>query len=360
MDAWKQQEPLALYTTIKIGGPAEYFVTVPSVENLIACVHEANTRHQPITILGGGSNILVPDAGVRGVVVQNAITGVSYKEADDEVFVEVGAGVSWDSLVAEVVERGLWGIENLSGIPGSVGGAVVQNINAYGVTLADLIVEVSAVDLTNKSVTRFTQPECEFEYRNSFFKRPGAGKEYAVTGVTLKLSKKPIVHSTYRSATQSLEQKLKEKGIVEPSPDHVRTEILSIRSNIGMLEGMFNSAGSFFTNPVISREAFKRVEAKVVEQYKAVSDAFEPWHWPVGTEQEKISAAFLMECTPYNKTAFRDKSFNGTVGISPVHTLSIINLGDASAEDVRQFAEKISDKVREEFEIEFRSEVCFL
>lgn len=360
MEGWKQHEPLAPHTTFQIGGPADHYTEVTSVEELITRVREARVQNLPVTILGGGSNVLISDDGIRGVVIRNTIKGMAYSDTEGTVTANIGAGEQWDAFVADTTTRELWGVENLSGIPGTVGGAVVQNINAYGVTLADLVTEVSAVDIRTGETVTFTPAECEFEYRNSFFKKPGEGKRYAITGVTLQLSKAPVVHTTYRSATQSLEQKLKEKGVIKPASVDVRNEVLSIRSNVGMLEGMYRSAGSFFTNPIISREEFEVVQEKVAEKYKEISGRFEPWHWPVGEEKEKISAAFLMECTPYNKTAFRDQSFNGTVGISPVHTLSVINVGDATADDVKGFVKEITDTVKEEFGIEFKTEVCFL
>lgn len=358
----KKHVALAPYTTFKIGGKAEMFAVAKTEAELEELALFAGKRSLPITILGGGSNVLISDNGISGLVVKVELGEIEYESADapDDVVVTSGVGVSWDELVRKTTEENLWGLENLSGIPGTVGGAVVQNINAYGVTIADMVVEVTALHLPSGKSRRFTPAECGFEYRNSFFKRTGAGKEYVITEAKLLLSSAKKMHAEYRSSSQSIDAYLKEQNITEPTPSDMREAILHIRSRIGMLEGMYQSAGSFFKNPIVPKAVFERVEHAVRQEYTDVSLKFEPWHWSVGEEYEKISAAFLMECTPYNKTDFAGKNFNGTVGVSPVHTLSVINLGGANAGDVLVFTKKISDAVKEKFAVEFESEVCVL
>ncbi len=268
--------------------------------------------------------------------------------------------MSWDKLVLNTVKKNLWGLENLSGIPGTVGGAIVQNVNAYGVTVADMVTEVIALHLPSGKSRRFTPTECGFEYRNSFFKPAGAGKEYAIIKVSLRLSATRKLQTEYRSSSQSIDAYLKERGVHEPTPTDMQEAILHIRSRIGMLEGMYQSAGSFFKNPIVSKTIFEKVEHTVRQEHETVSSKFEPWHWSVGEGHEKISAAFLMECTPYNKTGFAGKNYNDVVGISPAHTLSVVNLGQARASDVLAFTKIISDTIKEKFGIEFESEVCVL
>lgn len=361
-DKIKHDIVLAPHTTFKIGGKAELFAVAKTEAELEELARFAGKRSLPVTILGGGSNVLISDNGITGLVVKLEIEGVEYEAAGapDDVVVTSGAGVSWDDLARETTSKNLWGLENLSGIPGTVGGAVVQNINAYGVTIADMVVEVMALHLPSGKSRRFTPAECGFEYRNSFFKRAGTGKEYVITEAKLLLSSAKKMHAEYRSSSQSVDAYLKEQNITEPTPADMREAILHIRSRIGMLGGMYQSAGSFFKNPIVPKAVFERVEHAVRQEYTDVSLKFEPWHWSVGEEYEKISAAFLMECTPYNKTDFAGKNYNGTVGISPVHTLSVVNLGGASANDMLSFTKKISDMIKEKFGVLFESEVCIL
>lgn len=359
----KTNVPLAPLTTMKVGGSAEYFVEVKSEEELAAAITWAIAKDLPITILGGGSNVVVSDNGVKGLVIKNEIKGISRDNSRDnsgDVFLEVGAGEDWDSFVVYTVENGWWGVENLSGIPGTVGGGVVQNINAYGVTIGDMVVEVKAVDLISGQVKVFSQEECQFKYRQSVFKNPTFDNRHVVTKVKLKLSLEPILQSTYRSATQSLEQKLKENGVTDPEAKDIRGEIIKIRSNIGMLAGQFKSAGSFFTNPIVSKEVFGQVDKRVSEEYQSIATKLAPWYWEVSGDEVKISAAFLMECTPYNKSSFADQSFRDCVGISPLHTLSVINKGNATAEDIKDFTNSIFEEVKKKFGVELKSEVCFL
>jgi len=352
--------PLAPHTTFQVGGPAEYYAVAKDKEELIGLAAYAVENNIATTVLGGGSNVLVSDDGVKGLVIKNEITGYKYQEEGEEVWLTVGSGLNWDKLVLNTVEKGYWGLENLSGIPGTVGGAVVQNINAYGVTVADMVFEVEALHIPSGKLQRFSNEECQFEYRNSYFKKEGESKDYIIISVTLKISKKPILNSTYHSASQSIGAKLEAEGIDNPQSEDVRRIVISIRKNIGMLEGMFNSAGSFFKNPIVSVEEFKKVKAVVRERHSDIAKKMNPWHWPLPNNQEKISAAFLMECTPFNKTGFKDKTYNGTVGISPLHSLSIINVNNGTADDVKSFVEKISTTIHEEFGIKLESEVCFL
>jgi len=353
--------PLAPLTTFGIGGAAEFFTEVHSEEELTEAAQWAKKYGHRMSILGGGSNVLITDVGIEGLVVHMNIDGIEYTEGDDtHVLATVGAGVSWDELVATTVEKELWGIENLSGIPGTVGGAVVQNINAYGVTIGTRVVSVETVHIPTRTQKTFQPDECMFSYRNSFFKELGVGKEYVITKVRLSLSKKTAVHATYKSASQSMQSYFEAHHITEPTPEDVRQAILEIRTRIGMVEGAYKSAGSFFINPIVSEEVFKQVLASVEEKFRAKSEQYTPWYWVLDTGEVKISAAFLMECTPYNKTAFIGKTFNGTVGISPLHTLSLVNCGNATASDVEHFAKEIVAAVQKEFGVTLTSEISFL
>lgn len=353
--------PLHEYTTLKVGGPAEFFAAVADEKELRQALEFAAERGISVTSLGGGSNILVSDGGLKGLVIKNEIKGIkTISNNEESVILKVGAGEKWDDLVAYTTSQNLWGLENLSGIPGTVGGAIVQNINAYGVTVANMVAEVEALHVESGKPCSFSPVECEFEYRDSFFKRPGKGKEYMVTGVTFTLSLERKAVTEYRSSSQSIEGFLIEKNIKDPQPSDIREAVLFIRAGIGMIEGMYQSAGSFFKNPIVDKEVFKKVEDTINNQHPDLAAKFNPWHWSVNERLEKISAAFLMECTPYNKTAYGHKAYKESVGISPVHTLSIINKGGATADDIKEFVNEISDTVQKKFNIKLESEVCIL
>jgi UDP-N-acetylmuramate dehydrogenase len=352
--------PLAPRTTLGVGGNAEYFAEVKTITELNAVLEWAKNEHITSTILGGGSNVLIDDAGVPGLTIGMKIQGITYVPGEDGfVYVTAAAGESWDAFVSDTTKKGLWGLENLSGIPGQVGAAPIQNINAYGASVADLIVSVDVLHCVTTERSTFHQVDCRFGYRDSFFKTE-KGKEYIVTGVTFRLSKTKKMQTSYRSSLQSVQRYLEEHAFTEPTPEHIREAIIAIRKNIGMLEGMYRSAGSFFKNPILNSDTFKRVQQIVTERHTEKEKKFTPWYWELPHDVVKVSTAFLMECTPYNKNDFREKTFRGRVGISPVHTLSVVNVHDAQAEDIKAFVEEITNAVEKEFGIRIETEVCFI
>ncbi len=356
----KENVPLAPLTTFHIGGNAEFFVEVTTLGELQEAVLWAEEKGVSVTTLGGGSNVLIRDEGVRGLVIHMKLRGFEIKtDTSEYVEVHVGAGEPWDAFVEEMTEKGLWGPENLSGIPGCVGSAPIQNINAYGVSVGDVITSVDVFDVTTKEKKYLMHDDCQFAYRNSFFKTQ-EGKKCIITHVTFRLSQKKDVHTTYKSSSQSIERLLTEEGIKSPTPSDVRRVVLTIRKNIGMLEGMYQSAGSFFRNTIIDSETFKTVLAKVEEKYPEKSEKLTPWYWVLPDKKVKVSTAFLMECTPYNKTSFAGKLFNETVGISPLHSLSLINVKGGTAADMEAFATHIKETIFTEFGVMIEEEVCMM
>lgn len=351
---------LAPYTTLGVGGNAEYFAEVTERGELLEVIAWARDLGLTLTVLGSGSNVLVSDKGIQGVVVRMSIPGIVYsEESDDEIFVTVSAGEDWDRFVEDTTVRGFWGLENLSGIPGTVGAAPVQNINAYGVSVGDSIIKVSGFHRIYGTTKIFSQSECCFGYRDSTFKT-GEGKEYVITDVQFKLARSRSVLTEYRSSSQSIAQYLRESNIDTPTAQDIRLAILRARRNIGMLQGMYRSAGSFFKNVILSEKKFFFVEKIVLERYKTKADTFYPWHWKLPNGSVKVSTAFLMECTRYNKTDFKNKTWNGTVGLSPLHTLSIVNVHNATATDIESFADEIIKTIEKEFDICIEKEVCVL
>lgn len=355
----KENINLAKYTTLGVGGCARYFAEIATEEELVGAIEWVNAEGLKIVVLGGGSNVLIADGGIDALVVRMGIQGiVSEARGGVEEYVHACAGELWDDVVATATEeRILWGIENLSGIPGRVGATPVQNINAYGASVSDVIVSVDAYHSITGERCTFEVSECHFGYRDSFFKTD-EGSKYIIVRVTLKLTKEQQANTVYRSASQSIQRFIENEGITTPTPSDVRRAVLSARKNIGMLPGMLQSAGSFFKNVILEKEEFTRLLAIIDEKYAEKAERLAPWHWALPDGREKVSTAFLMECTQYNKTDFKGKTFNNTVGISPLHTLSLINCGGASSDDISAFVSEIISEIQNKFGVTIEPEVC--
>lgn len=345
---------LSAYTTLKVGGIADYFVKVNTEKELEEALRFAEQTTTPPLILGGGSNILISDDGYKGLVILNRIKGIAYEENVDDILVTAAAGETWDDFVAYTVEKGWSGLENLSGIPGTVGASPIQNINAYGASVSDVIESVIVFDNGLKKKKKLSAEECVFGYRDSIFKKP-AGKNLIVTSVTYRLASTVKTNLSYRSSSQSVQKYLAEQSINNPTVSDVRKAILYVRNNIGMLPGQFRSAGSFFKNTIVTKEEFEKIEQKVIKEFPEQNKNLSPWNWPL-ENGVKISTAFLMECSPYNKTSYGERRKDG-VGISPKHSLSIVTESGATATGVHKFVKEIKKSIQDIFEIEIETEV---
>lgn len=328
---------LAPLTTFQIGGRAEYFVVVQNKDELKEAVRFAKEKKLAITILGGGSNVLIADEGIHGLVIKNEIGGIEYKEDGENVFVRAGAGVEWDALVAETVSKGYWGLENLSLIPGTVGATPIQNMGAYGVEVADVIVSVGAFDVPTLEQRVFTNAECEFGYRDSKFKHT-EGQRFIVTDVTYKLSKspKPILH--YKDLESRFNGEM-------PSIQAIREAVIEIRSAKFPDTKSIGTAGSFFKNPIITAEAFKILR----EKYTEIPG------FPEGNESVKVPLGWVLD------RALGIKGVReGNVGTYEAQALVLVNLGGATAKEVDAFAKKIEEKVFDATQIKIEREVNFV
>ena len=355
----REKVSLKHYTTLKVGGVADYVAEVGSEEEVReACQFAKQTGTLPL-ILGSGSNVLISDGQLHRFVIRNKIMGITYGVSDTHVLVTAGAGESWDSFVETLVNQGLGGLENLSGIPGTVGASPVQNINAYGAAVADSIDHVEVYDMLTDTFRTLPAVECRFGYRDSIFKRE-EGKSLVVVSVTFRVTKIATANLSYRSASQSIERYLLEKNISSPTVVDVRQAVLHVRSNIGMLLGQFHSAGSFFKNTVVSAEKFTAIEEVVKREFSEINERLSPWHWTLPTGEEKIATAFLLECSPYNKNTYGNKRWNNVVGISPKHSLSIITFDGATATDVHNFVQEIKTGVKNIFDVVLETEVDFI
>lgn len=347
----REHVPLAPLTTLGVGGPARFFVSVSSQEDLIEAVRFADERSLPLFILVGGSNVVISDEGFSGLVIKMEMKGIETTVDGDHVFVRAGAGELWDGLVDYCVRQGLSGLECLSGIPGSVGAAPVQNIGAYGVSVAPCIYQVDVFDRASKEIRTLSAPECAFGYRDSIFKHP-EGSCFIITHVTFRLQR-----SSHGVVPQYHDLLAQFRAETEAPIADLRNAIVEIRAKKGMvvLPGYetFKSAGSFFKNPVVSQEQCTDTEKALMEYPDGACTP--PWFWVQKDGQVKIAAACLLEASGFAKGYHE-----GSVGISPKHALAIINCGDARAADVVAFAEKIQQRVQQQFGIRLEPEAQYI
>lgn len=333
---------LAGYTTFGVGGVAEWLVEVGNENELLQAVEFAKHNNLRILALGGGSNVLVSDAGFSGLVIVNRIKSLASTD-NGEVF--VGAGEAWDEVVMRTVEKNLAGIECLSGVPGFAGGAVVQNIGCYGQTLGDRVEKVRAYNIRSRRFEEFSRQECRFVYRGSIFKN---NSDYIVTSFELKLIPKGLPALTYQDVLQFFQ------GKPRPSLAELREAVLEIRAGKGMIINpnyvSFKSVGSYFKNPVVSQKDLDRIRSVYSEEEGR------PWYWNLPDGTVKVSAAKLISLAGFAKGFVE----NPRVGISPKQPLAIINLGGATAADITDFAAKIKKGVQQKFGVELEEEVVYI
>jgi UDP-N-acetylmuramate dehydrogenase len=339
--------PLAPYTTLQIGGPARFFAEVASESELVEATLFARDRRLPLFVLGGGSNVLVSDAGFDGVVMRVAVP-ISRRERHEgeTVLVEVGAGESWDDVVLYAVDRGYAGIECLAGIPGDVGGTPVQNVGAYGQEVAETIVKVRAYDLQTQSFMDLDHTACRFGYRRSLFNTDERGR-YIVTAVTYRL--RPGGDAALRYADLSRYFAAMLEAGEKPTLRQVYDAVRSIREQKGMLAGQGGadgrSAGSFFKNPVVPSAVISQVARGVgcgpdeVPQY------------PAGDGMVKLPAAWLVE-----RAGFHKGFAMGRAAISSRHTLALVNLGGATAAELIALRDAVVEGVERRFGVHLEQE----
>lgn len=295
--------------------------------------------------IGGGSNLLFT-GDFPGTVLHSAIRHIEViSDSDDEVLVRVGAGVEFDKLCEWAAGRSLWGPENLSHIPGEAGAAAVQNIGAYGVEAKDIIREVRAFDLVSRKFLTFSVEECNYGYRDSFFKSPEGKDRYIITGIVFAFRRNGSPILEYGNLRETLLSRCP-----CPTPSDVRETIISIRRTKLPEVGEVGSAGSFFKNPVVSREVFGNVVR--VSGRDEASVPHYPVPGPGGEPFVKIPAAWLIDQCGW-KGAVR-----GGAGVWPSQPLVIINAsGDASPEEILALEECIRMSVSDRFGIVLSPEV---
>ena len=253
----QERVSLALHTTLRVGGEARYFVRVETPEDLREAVALARTKNLPWYVLGEGSNVLAPDEGYEGVVIQMMILGCKIISQEKDTLLVSGAGVSWEEVVHQAAQAELWGIENLAGIPGTVGAAPIQNIGAYGSEFAETLLWIEAYDAIHDCVVRLTKEECAFGYRDSVFKER---RELIVVQVALSLAKYGQPNFSYKDL-----QTLVGQGVSLTTPKQVGDAVRSIRRKKFPDLRREGTAGSFFKNPVISPSEYQELVVRYPE-----------------------------------------------------------------------------------------------
>ncbi len=312
---------LAKLTTLKVGGLARYVCTVASVEDVIEAVTFAQDQALPFRILGGGSNVLAHDTGYAGVLIRMNIQGIRYEETSSGVLVHVGAGVAWDELVRAVAELSLWGLENLAGIPGTVGAAPVQNIGAYGAEISATFVTAQVVDTRTMETVMFQKEDCDFGYRDSVFKH---NRNLIICSVTYLVSSEAKPQLGYSDVAQ-----LVRDGVDMSTPSRIGAAVREVRAKKFPDMRVQGTAGSFFKNPIVSSDTF----ATLSSTYGAI-----PSFAAVGGI--KIPLAFILDRILNLKGYTR-----GHVSLFGNQPLVIVVDAGATAHDVDVFAQEIEKKV---------------
>jgi UDP-N-acetylmuramate dehydrogenase len=336
---------LAEHCTLGVGGPARYFVEAHDEAAVLEALDWARARRLPMRVLGGGSNLVVADEGVDGLVVKIAVRGVDAREAHGAVELTAAAGEPWDTLVQLSVSRGWAGFECLSGIPGLVGATPMQNVGAYGQDVSETVILVRALDTATRRIQAFENRECRFGYRDSLFRSDEPGR-YVILSVAYRL--RPGGAPTVRYA--DVEKDLALRGVGRPSLQDVRASVLTIRRSKSMVldvsDANGRSCGSFFTNPIVPDAELAAVEARA-------GDRAMP-RWPVPGGQVKLSAAWLIERAGYTRGRA-----DGPVGLSTRHALAIVAHDGAKACDVVAFAGRIQRAVVDRFGVRLTPEPVF-
>ena len=342
--------PLAPLTTLGLGGPARWLAEVGEEAELREAVVWAASRRVALRLLGGGSNLVIADGGVDGLVLQVGLSGVRAERRGDEVLVTAAAGEPWDGFVARCVGERWQGIECLSGIPGTVGGTPIQNVGAYGQEVAETIRSVRVLDLAEGSTRQLLPDDCGFSYRSSVF-RASPGR-FAVLAVTFALRTGGTPTPRYAELAGALAS----RG-TSPSLADVREAVLELRRGKSMVvspdDPASHSAGSFFVNPVVEPDESERLVTAAVAAGLAAGPGEVP-AYPAPGDRVKLSAAWLIE-----KAGFPRGTRRGWVGVSPQHALALVHHGGGTTSELVTLARDIRAAVRDRFGVDLRPEPIF-
>jgi UDP-N-acetylmuramate dehydrogenase len=345
----QENVPLAPLTTMKIGGPARFFVEANSRTEVEEAVAFSRQRNLSLFVLGGGSNLVVSDSGWPGLVLKVGIKGIERRSALQEgcALFDVGAGESWDHFVGHTVSAHCAGLECLSGIPGNVGGTPVQNVGAYGQEVSDTIDSVEVFDRRDGQIRELCNEACGFSYRSSIFNTTERDR-FIILRVTYALTPGGEPHLEYADLKRHFQGR-------ETSPDlaETREAVRHIRARKGMLiipgDPDCRSAGSFFKNPVVSEGQLEDLKNRATTKGLTIPT------YPALEQRHKISAAWLVEYSGFSRGYDA-----GRVGISHKHALAIVNRGGAFAADVIALKDEIQRRVEELWGLRLEPEPVFI
>ncbi|MEO6583731.1 MAG: UDP-N-acetylmuramate dehydrogenase [Ferruginibacter sp.] len=332
------QENISLkrYNTFGIDATARYFIgcnTVEDVQQVLADkIIDANSD---LMVLGGGSNILLLN-DVNILVLKVDIPGITIiKENENHIYVKAGAGVNWHAFVLYCLQNDFAGVENLALIPGNVGASPMQNIGAYGVEIKDVVQGVEALHIKDKTLVNFSNAECGFGYRESVFKTT-LKNNFIITSVVFKLNKKPVLNTNYGA----LQQVLNEMNVATLTIQAIAEAVMQIRKSKLPDPAKIGNAGSFFKNPVVTKEAFLALQA----QYPGIAG------YP-SKDGVKLAAGWLIEQCGYKGIR------RGDAGCHPKQALVLVNYGNASGNDILSLANEIIVAVQKKFTVTLQKEV---
>lgn len=338
----EQNKQLKPYNTFGISVYAKFFAEVQTEEELLELQQRNEYRNNPVLVLGGGSNILFTK-DFDGLVLRNALPGISIvRETENDALVKVAAGEVWHRFVLWTIEQNLGGVENLSLIPGLAGAAPMQNIGAYGVEIKDVFEELEAVHCKTGEKQKFGLIDCEFGYRESVFKNK-LKDEFIITSVTLRLVKVLSPKANYRFKTDygDIKNTLAQMQVSELTLKTISDAVIKIRTSKLPDPAQLGNAGSFFKNPVITKQQFDELALR----YPAM-----PSYWQVdGTV--KIPAGWLIE-----QCGWKGKVI-GNTGAHAKQALVLVNYGNATGKEIENLALEIRQSVKEKFGIEIQPEV---
>ncbi|WP_273567761.1 UDP-N-acetylmuramate dehydrogenase [Maribacter halichondriae] len=323
------------YNTFGIDAKAKYFCEINTLDDLRQALQ---LKEYPNNfIISGGSNMLIT-RDIDALVIHVNLKGIELvSEDENHVILKVMAGENWHDMVLWTLDKGYGGLENMSLIPGNTGTAPIQNIGAYGVELKDTFVSCQAMKIEDQSLQEFSKKDCQFGYRDSYFKNVGRGK-YIIVSVNFKLTKR---NHRLNTSYGSIEQELVEKGITNPSIKDISNAVVAIRKSKLPDPKELGNSGSFFKNPVLSAKKF----SNFLKQYP------EAPYYEVAEDAIKVPAGWLIE-----QCGFKGKRF-GSVGVHAKQALVLVNYGDGTGQEVLDLANNIIHAVHEKFGIEIAPEV---
>lgn len=333
-----QEHSLRSLNTFGIHATAAWLITYESLEDLHRLLSDEYFQECRYIHIGEGSNLLFL-TNFHGIVLKSLVKGISIiEESSDSIIIRSEAGELWDDFVAYCVEHGYYGAENLSGIPGQVGAAAIQNIGAYGVEVSSIIVSIEAIHRKSKEVRLFSPEDCHYNYRYSIFKDSDYS-DWIITAVSFKLSKKPFFNLSYSGIREALGERE-----ATPNLKNLREVIVSIRNSKLPDPKILGNAGSFFKNPVVSEDfatALKR-------QYPMAPI------YPFALGEVKISAAWLIDQCGFK--GYRE----GDAGVYDKQALILVNHGEATGSDIAALAQKIQESVKQKFGVSIEPEVRYI